>query len=406
MSLNLEALMNIFEEDEALALLHCMESDVFDEECKKQNVKATSFLIEGCLLRSFFLSQQRRTISVFKEVEEKDDNDFFKDCRIGRETFYKLVERLSADKFYVRYHAGGRPQMGAEVSLLMALWYLQQRRYTEIQQEFEVSISSSHRHINFVIDFLTDMAPEVIVWPKAQEVVKIVEEFNSIASFPGVIGVIGSWRIKIRAPAENIKAYIDEEGNYSVNVIVVCDSRKKLTYTNIGFEGSAQNQRVFANSELGKRLEDDAESCCFNPNYHLIGDNSFALKEYLLVPFREQSNLETKKREFNRRLQETRQVVEETFEWMKIRFDKMNHIEADIQRVPKIITAMCVLHNLSMNSQLEKLLLAEDVEKFRQMQALEIEESGSHMKCVPFENFSESVAGIHKRNFVLKSIHN
>lgn len=55
MAFKLGALMSVFDEDEAIALLKCVEdSDIFEEECRRQNLKASSLVVEGCLLRSFF----------------------------------------------------------------------------------------------------------------------------------------------------------------------------------------------------------------------------------------------------------------------------------------------------------------------------------------------------------------
>ena len=66
-----------------------------------------------------------------------------------------------------------------------------------------------------------------------------------------------------------------------------------------------------------------------------------------MKPFAHNANLTRSQRSFNYHLSRARIVVENTFGRLKGRWRRlMKHIDMDINNVPHIITACCILHNL------------------------------------------------------------
>jgi hypothetical protein len=164
---------------------------------------------------------------------------------------------------------------------------------------------------------LNEIYQDKIKWPSLNDVSKVEKEFKSLANFPGVIGAIDGCHIKIRAPSDHQKDYLDRNMNHTINLLAVCDANKKFLYVYSGFPGSAHDQRVFKHSPPGIKLEDDYISVCYSNRYHIIGDSAFAIKQYIMVPYRDTGNLDAKQLNFNTKLSMTRRVIENTFGWLK-----------------------------------------------------------------------------------------
>ena len=80
--------------------------------------------------------------------------------------------------------------------------------------------------------------------------------------------------------------------------------------------------------------------------YHILGDSAFKLMEKLIVPFKDNGCLTIRQKIFNTELSRSRCLIEHTFGWLKQRFRRLKCINAKLGRIPYIITACAVLHNI------------------------------------------------------------
>ena len=139
--------------------------------------------------------------------------------------------------------------------------------------------------------------------------------------------------------------------------------KKKFTFIDAGYPGSAHDIRVFKNTELYNRLTNDPDSVLKSNNNHLIGDSGFQLAPYMLVPYKDYGNLNRIQRKYNRKLSQTRYVIENTFCLLKQRFRRLKCLDVKVKRMPDIIIACCVVHNITMQfAEEEAALLAEGLE--------------------------------------------
>jgi len=125
---------------------------------------------------------------------------------------------------------------------------------------------------------------------------------------------------------------------------VVCDSNLLFLDVTTGNPGSVHDARVFRNSDLKTLLESDDRR--LPSEYHLLGDSAYPLKDYLLVPFRDNGHLSRIEITYNRAHSQTRVDVERAIGLLKGKFRRLKDLDmVNVMDTPFLIFASCVLHN-------------------------------------------------------------
>ena len=79
-----------------------------------------------------------------------------------------------------------------------------------------------------------------------------------------MIGAVDGSHIPVgRVPSAHQDEYINRKMQHSVNLIAVCDAKKKFTYVNVGFPGTAHDARVFQLSGVARDIEVNVNSVFF-----------------------------------------------------------------------------------------------------------------------------------------------
>lgn len=125
--------------------------------------------------------------------------------------------------------------------------------------------------------------------------------------------------------------FIYRTSRHSVNLMAVCNSKKKFTFISAGFSGSAHDSRVFKSTDLYQAICNNPTSVFPSTYFHLIGDSAFQLSKYLVVPFKDYGNLDRVNRKYNKALSQTRHVIENAFGFLKGRFRRFKYIDAKIK---------------------------------------------------------------------------
>lgn len=85
------------------------------------------------------------------------------------------------------------------------------------------------------------------------------------------------------------------------------------------------------------------------PNSYLLGDSAYPLREFIMVPFRDNGHLTPNQRKFNKRLSSSRVVIEQAFGRLKGLFRRLKYLNAvRLQYTKYIILTCCILHNVSL----------------------------------------------------------
>ena len=142
---------------------------------------------------------------------------------------------------------------------------------------------------------------------------------------------------------------------HSIILMALADANYKFLYIDIGAEGGAGDGGTWFKCTLNEAIEQDRVGFPLDsplPNddtpipFHLVGDDAFALKPWLMKPFSHQSQVH-RERIFSYRLSRARRVIENAFGLMQARLRVFGTTMHQQPEVVKTITMCgCVLHNL------------------------------------------------------------
>lgn len=164
-----------------------------------------------------------------------------------------------------------------------------------------------------------------------------------VAGFPGVLGCVDGSYITVRTPAHKIKStYVNRHDIPSVTLQGICDFKRRFIDVFTGPPGKTHDSRVFRLSFISNKLTNICEN-----KFHILGDNAYPLREYLLTPYKDYGTLTQAQRTYNYKLSATRVLIENTFGMLKNRFRQLISLDFHtVDKITKCILACCVIHNL------------------------------------------------------------
>ncbi|XP_035432552.2 uncharacterized protein LOC118264220 [Spodoptera frugiperda] len=180
------------------------------------------------------------------------------------------------------------------------------------------------------------------------------EDFKNKWNFPNAIGALDGKHVVIKAPQHSGSLYYNYKGTFSIVLMALVDANYKFIYVDVGCNGRISDGGVFANCSLSNALSNGSLNipppmplpgrAKYVP-YVIIADDAFPLKPYLMKPFPFR-NQPGPNRVYNYRLSRARRVVENAFGLLANRFRILRKpIELCPEKVIKLVTAICVLHN-------------------------------------------------------------
>lgn len=163
-----------------------------------------------------------------------------------------------------------------------------------------------------------------------------------ISGFPNVIGCIDGSYINIRTPAHKIKStYTNRHDLPSMTLQAICDHKNKFLDVFTGIPGKIHDARVLALSDIKEKLP----HIC-GKKYHILGDGAYAVRPWLLIPYRETIHLSDSQNNYNKKFCATRVKIENTFGLLKGRFRQLLLLDMHkVEKISKYILSLCVLHN-------------------------------------------------------------
>lgn len=203
--------------------------------------------------------------------------------------------------------------------------------------------STASRIIHRVASAFAAKRPDYVTFPDEARVNRVKQDFYEIAGFPGVIGCIDCSHIRIMRPSvEDAELYRNRKGYYSINVQAVCDANLRISSLVARWPGSTHDARILNNSVLSVRLENR------DINGHLLGDNGYPNRPYLLTPVLNPQNRGEER--YNASHIATRNTIERLFGVLKRRFPVLHYgIRFNPQRSSTVIIAACVLYNYAVD---------------------------------------------------------
>lgn len=179
-----------------------------------------------------------------------------------------------------------------------------------------------------------------ISWPNKERAKKITEEFNEYLvyenKFPNICGVIGCTDIPIPLSREHER---DEKSGRIIKLQCVCDSKGEFLDSFVANESFVSNVSVF-NQSIKPRIENN--ELYVAPNSHLIGDKSYPIKRYLMVPFKEFRKTQ-EQNAFNMHLELSRKIIDIAIKRLFERFSKLKNLE--LAEANHYVEMSCAIHN-------------------------------------------------------------
>ncbi|GFR33891.1 nuclease HARBI1 [Trichonephila clavata] len=190
----------------------------------------------------------------------------------------------------------------------------------------------------------------------------VSRKFFNIAGFPKVIGALDGTFVRIISPGgEDAERFRCRKSYFALNVQTIIDADLVIRNVVARWPGSAHDSTVFNNSAACLSLKTNE----LYRDFHLLGDTGYACEKYLLTPFGNPRTL------------------------AEVRYNKSH-------RVPAIIVACCVLHNLCIRLDDPEPPADPQIEAL--VQQLELENDDV---TPSFEISSRCPAGFAKRNVIV-----
>ena len=286
-----------------------------------------------------------------------NDEEFLLAFRITRESFFLLLDELK-DKKPFKKVTKKKPQRPIAFQLLVYLF----RIGTEgngggsgrVASYFGIGKGSVDNYVKRCVSALMEIKKEVVYWPDENERMEMRNRL-SLKGFHHCVGIIDGTLVQLTFRPESYhECYFSRKCMYALNVLIICDDKKRIIYYTAGWPGSTHDNRVFCNSKLFYNRGD-----YFSHHEYLLGDSAYSASPIMVQAFKKQASaaeLPGNHEYFNTCLAQVRIASEHCIGILKGRFRclKQNNIKLkngkkEMKELVNLIGSCIVLHNLLIN---------------------------------------------------------
>ena len=183
------------------------------------------------LLFNLFAAQPRRARQYRLKrspIDEYTDSELRARYRFGRESIVFITNLIYDD--LKRKTKRGHALDPIEQVLISLRFYASGSFLQVIGDTFGVDKATVSRVLSGVTQALAARQDQFIKWPANEELIDVKSNFFQRGGFPGVIGCIDGSHIKIQAPHEHEKCYVNRKSYHSINVQGVCNHKGKQSH--------------------------------------------------------------------------------------------------------------------------------------------------------------------------------
>lgn len=195
-------------------------------------------------------------------------------------------------------------------------------------------------------------------WPSSgTEMEEVKSKFEKIQGLPNCCGVVDTTHIMMCLPTSDpaCNVWLDSEKNHSMILQAIVDPDMRFRDIVTGWPGKMKDSMVFQSSnfcklcDTGERLNGEKLKLSEGSEIreYIIGDSSYPLLPYLIIPY-EGKELPDIKSEFNKTHSETQLVAEKALARLKDMWRIIRGVmwRPDRHKLPRIILVCCLLHNI------------------------------------------------------------
>ena len=261
-----------------------------------------------------------------KHLQLFDDVQFKAMYRMKKSSFWKLHSILK-DNIAKSARGGAIP---TEHRLLMTIRFLAEGCvYRSVSETEGCSIATVCRVVTDVVRAIASLRSKFIKLPTPEEIpevsslqyrdmgrrsvtsplAQVKKQFQVIANFPGIIGVLDGTHIPFMARGNDKEGYINRKYFKSFNVQVLTGPTGLIYDIVCRWPGSVNDSRIFYLSALCEQLE---------LNHYegwILADGAYKCTLYMLTPIKitQQRVLTAAEKKYQKAHAQTRNVVERTF---------------------------------------------------------------------------------------------
>ena len=287
---------------------------------------------------------------LLKILPALDDDRFKQELRMSRESFEKVLHKISHDPVFVNQCSIG--QADVELQLTICAYRFgssgSSASIGKIARHFGVSEGFVSKSTDRCIEALLNQEKLEVAWPSDDERDAIKSRILKDSGFPDCIGMVDGILIPLEfKPSNNGEDYWSHKSRYGISVMIVCDDRRKIRYVFAGFCGSAHDMRVYSNSTLA-----NSSGRFFRPGEYLLADSGYTTTVNTVSSYKKPSSLLRVNERFNKCLSSIRIRVEHCIGILKGRFPSLQSLRTKIhdvdthKRAVLWIKACTVLHNM------------------------------------------------------------
>lgn len=280
--------------------------------------------------------------------------EWLQNFRLSRETFMYLCDTLVTK--IARMDTQMRKAITPEKRIALTLWFLSTGSdYRTISHLFGVSKPTVCLVVKEICTAIVDtLLSKYIHIPGGAALQETIQRFEFEYGFPQCAGVVDGSHIPIISPQECPADYYNRKGFHSIILQGTVDSQGKFIDINVGWPGRVHDARVFSNSSLYDRGQnnrlfpsDTVRIANEDVPIVILGDPAYPLLPWLMKAFPDNGHLTTQQKHYNYCLSKTRVIVEHAYGRLKGRWRCLQkRLDIDVASVPQVIAACCVLHNI------------------------------------------------------------
>jgi hypothetical protein len=290
------------------------------------------------------------------DCQNYNDEEFLYLFRLSRESFFLLLNEIKNSNVFVQ--SKFKKQRPVSYQLLVFLYRIGREGAAggslAVGTFFGIGKGSVKNYVRRCVAALLELKEEVVYWPDAEEREEMKARLSAYG-FRHCVGIIDGTLVVLDFKPEKFhECYYSRKSCYAINVMVVCDDRKRVTYYYAGWPGSTHDNRVFRNSRLFRRRGE-----YFNMFEYLLGDSAYSASSVMVQAFKKPiatAYLPQDQHNFNTMLAQVRIASEHCIGILKGRFPclRRNNIKLkdgnkEVKEIVDLIGSCMVIHNLLIN---------------------------------------------------------
>ena len=262
-----------------------------------------------------------------------NDEEFLAAFRITRDSFFLLLEEMKTKKAFRNKSRKKQPRPIA-YQLLVFLFRIGNEGSAggshRVSQFFGIAKGSVTNYVRRCVLALLEMKDDIVNWPDENERDEMRKRLSAYG-FWHCVGIIDGTLIELAfRPQSYHECYFSRKCMYALNVMIICDDKKRVTYYNAGWPGSTHDNRVFRNSKLFYNRER-----YFSQKEYLLGDSAYSASPIMVQSFKKQAavaDLPPNHEFFNTCLAQVRIASEHCIGILKGRFQCLKKKQYQIEK--------------------------------------------------------------------------